>query len=395
MKCFKILSLSMLIIAGSVNAQTAADSLTYHLNEYLHKKNLPGFAVIILNNKKPIYQKGFGYADIKQRKSYTTQTIQNIGSVSKTFVAVALMKAIELNYFTMETDINEILPFKVVNPYQPNRIIRIKDLTNHTSGIVDNQPIYTRSIRFRKSTDLDPTLSKFMNERGYTSDLADTTMQSFLKSYLCPEGNLYSNQNFYNSDPGKRASYSNIGSALAAYLIEVKAGMAFDTFNEKYLLKPLKMNNTDWHLTKKNLKRHSVPYFNKQMAFPYYSLTTYPDGGVITSVKDLSKYTLEMIHSLNGYSKVLSQESVEKMFRPVYTTATVPAGMSLQTRNKGVFWNIYNDGYIGHDGDDPGVISQVLFNKQMGILFIANMYIEDRTELLTILKKYGERLVKE
>jgi CubicO group peptidase (beta-lactamase class C family) len=395
MKFLKILSLSMMVFAGSVNAQTPADSLTYHLNEYLHKKGLPGFAVVILNNKEPVYQKGFGYADINNQKEFTPKTIQNIGSVSKTVIAVALMKAIELNYFTLETDINEILPFKVINPYHPDQVIRVKELTTHTSGIVDNEAIFTRSYRFKKSADLDPSLGKFMNERGYTSDLADTTMQSFLKSYLNPKGSLYTNQNFYNSEPGKRASYSNIGSALAAYLIEVKAGMSFATFTERYVLKPLKMHNTNWFLSKKNLKQHAVPYFNKQMAFPYYSLTTYPDGGLRTSAKDLGKYVLGMIHSLNGNSKVLSQKSVKTMFTPVFTQATVPANMSLQTRNKGVFWNLYNDGYIGHDGDDPGVISHILFNDHIGIVFISNMYLADRTDLLILLKKYGERLMKE
>ncbi|MFW0717669.1 serine hydrolase domain-containing protein [Pedobacter sp. N23S346] len=395
MKFLKILSLSMVVFTVSVNSQTPADSLTYHLNEYLHKKNLPGFAVVILNNKEPIYQKGFGYADIKNQKAFTPKTIQNIGSVSKTIIAVALMKAIELNYFTLETDINEILPFKVINPYRPDQVITIKDLTTHTSGIIDNEAIFTRSYRFRKSTDLDPTLGKFMKERGYTSDLSDTTLQSFLKSYLSSDGNLYNTQNFSNSKSGKRASYSNIGSALAAYLIEVKAKMSFATFTEKYVLKPLKMNNTSWLLTKKNFKQHSVPYFNKQMAFPYYCLTTYPDGGLRTSANELSKYVLGMIHSLNGNSKVLSQESVKTMFTPVFTPATAPENMSLQTRNKGVFWNLYNDGYIGHDGDDPGVISHILFNDHIGIVFISNMYLADRSDLLILLKKYGGRLVKE
>lgn len=393
MKFLKILPLLMLLSPCAVIAQTIVDSLTYHLNEYLHKKDLPGFAVVILNNKQPVYQKGFGYADIKNQKAFKPKTIQNIGSVSKTVVAVALMKAIELNYFTLETDINEILPFKVVNPYRPDQAIRVKDLTTHTSGIIDNEDMFNRTYRFWNSSDLDPILSQFMKAHGYTSDLADTTLQTFLKSYLSPSGNLYSAKNFYNSESGKRASYSNIGSALAAYLIEVKAGISFPSFTEKYVFGPLKMHS-GWFLTKKILKQHSVPYFTKQMAFPYYSLTTYPDGGLRTSALDLSKYVLEMIHSLNGNSKILTNKSVETMFKPAFTTATVPTNMNLQTRNKGVFWNIYNDGYIGHNGDDPGVTTNILFNDHMGIVFITNIYLKDRTDILKILKKYGERLVK-
>lgn len=384
----------MMLLACSAYPQSGTDSLSYYLNKYLDKANLPGFSVVILNKKKPVYQKGFGYADLKNKRLFTPETIQNIGSVSKTFVAVAIMKAIELNYFTLETDINEILPFKVVNPHHPNEVIKVKDLTTHTSGIIDNNAIYNRSLRFRKSTHPDKTLDKLMQDHNYTSDLSDTTLKGFLEAYLSPHGNLYSDKNFYNSEPGKRASYSNIGSALAAYLIEVKAGMSFALFSDKYVLEPLKMRSSSWFLMEKKLRQYAVPYLDKQIAFPYYTLTTYPDGGLRTSATDLSKYVLEMMNSLNGNPKILTDKSIETMFMPVFNPATLPSNMNLQTRNKGVFWNIYNDGYIGHDGDDPGVIANILFNKDIGIIFIGNMYLEDRTEVLRILKKYGEKLVK-
>jgi CubicO group peptidase (beta-lactamase class C family) len=389
-----ILFLSITFFTCPVYAQNYADSLSVCLTKYLKKTEIPGFSVVILDKNKIVYQNGFGYANIENKQPFTPQTIQNVGSVSKTFIAVALMKAIELNFFTLETDINEILPFKVKNPYFPDEIIRIKDLTIHTSGIADYGAVYNRSYRFRKSHDLDKTLAGFMKEQGYTSDLPDTTLKDFLMAYLNPQGNLYSSKNFYNSKPGKRMGYSNIGSALAAYLIEVKSGMSFARFSEKYLLDPLKMKQSGWFLTQNILKQHSIPYFNKRMAFPYYSLTTYPDGGLRTSASDLSKYVLEMINALNGLPHILTEKSSEIMFKPVFSTATLPENMTLQTRNKGIFWNIYKDGYIGHDGDDPGVSTNILFNKDIGIIFISNIYLEDRTEVLKILKNYGERLVK-
>jgi hypothetical protein len=59
----------------------------------------------------------------------------------------------------------------------------------------------------------------------------------------------------------------------------------------------------------------------------------------------------------------------------------------LNTRNKGIFWNLYTDGFIGHDGDDPGVSTNILFNKDYGIVFMTNIYLEDRSEYLTVLKR--------
>lgn len=376
----------------AVKSQNVQDSLRLKLTDYLKQNNIPGFSVAILSKNKVVFNSGFGYADVAKKQAYTPQTIQNIGSVSKTFIAVSLMKAIELGYFDLETDINTILPYKVVNPYLPDEIISVKYLTTHTSGILDNQEIYNRSYRFEGPQIQSELLIKMMKENNYTSDLNDTTLSTFLKAYLTPEGALYKNENFSNSKPGKKASYSNIGSALAAYLIEAKSGISFADFTQQYIFKPLHMNNTDWFKTNQNATKQAIPYLTADMALPFYHLTTYPDGGLRTSVAELSLYVREMMKMLNNNTGLIKNESAVKMFKPVFTPQSVPENMSLQTRNKGVFWNIYNDGYIGHDGDDPGASANILFNKTTGIVFMSNIYIADRTKILSILKKYAPLL---
>ena len=81
------------------------------------KSNLPGFAVGIIQDDSTLFCQGYGFADIQQKKAYTPETIQPIGSVSKTFIGLALVKALELGYFDLATDINQILPFKIINPH--------------------------------------------------------------------------------------------------------------------------------------------------------------------------------------------------------------------------------------------------------------------------------------
>jgi len=377
----------------TVKSQNYRDTLRLELTDYLDKNNIPGFAVSIINQGNTVFEGRFGYADIAKKQEYTPQTIQNIGSVSKTFIAVAIMKAVELGYFSLETDINTILPFKVVNSYLPDEIIRVKNLTTHTSGILDNQEIYNRSYRFEGPKVENEFLHKMMKENNYTSDLNDTTLITFLKAYLTPQGALYKKENFSNSKPGKRASYSNIASALAAYLIEVKSGRSFADFTKQYIFKPLHMNNSSWFKTKKNAVKQATPYLTKEIRLPFYHLTTYPDGGLRTSVAELSLYVREMMKILNNNPGLITRASATEMFRPVFTPQTLPENMSLQTRNKGVFWNIYNDGYIGHDGDDPGASANILFNKTTGIIFMSNIYIADRSKILDILKKYAPLLV--
>ena len=56
---------------------------------------LPGFAVAVVKDDAVIFSGAYGFADKAKKTPYTLQTIQPIGSVSKTFIALALMQAIE------------------------------------------------------------------------------------------------------------------------------------------------------------------------------------------------------------------------------------------------------------------------------------------------------------
>ena len=116
---FTLLILSILAFNVS-NAQNYSDTLDIELSNIFSESQLPGFGVSIVNNDSVLYQKGFGFANKEKQIPYTVNTIQPIASVSKTLIAVSVMKAIEEGYFTLETDINNILPFRVENPNYPN-----------------------------------------------------------------------------------------------------------------------------------------------------------------------------------------------------------------------------------------------------------------------------------
>jgi len=107
---------------------------------------LPGLSVILVNKTGIAYEKNFGYADVENKVPFTSFTNQNIGSVSKTLIAIALMKAVELHYFTLEINVNDILPFQIESPNDLDGRITVRELTNHTSGIIDNAAIYLTHI---------------------------------------------------------------------------------------------------------------------------------------------------------------------------------------------------------------------------------------------------------
>ena len=390
MKIKKIIpyaTLISLICVSMAKAQTKPDSLTNKLQQAFTQDSLPGMYVIMTDAHHITYEHGFGYADIANNIPYSAATIQNIGSVSKTVIAVALMKAIELKYFALETDINDILPFKVVNPNDPNGKITIRQLTDHTSGIVDNPEIYHYSYRFYpKLRAYDSTSLIVLNKMGFGDKLKDTSLTQFFYNYLSPQGQYYSKANFGDGEAGGTSSYSNIGSALVAYLIEIKSHLSYADFTRKYILKPLRMDHSGWHIADINLKDHAKLYLDQKSWFPLYDLVTYPDGGLKTSAADLSRYLMAISRH---DKKLLTEASYQAMFTPQFSNEHPPKNISLTYRNKGIFWNLYTNGTIGHDGDDPGVGTYLFFNPATGKggLFLCNKYLPNKQAIVDVLVK--------
>ncbi len=84
-----------------------------------------GFSAAIVDTTGIVYNQGFGYADVNKKKKYTESTFINIVSISKVFIGVALLKAEEMNFVDLDDPVNKHLPFKVINPNYPNKLITI------------------------------------------------------------------------------------------------------------------------------------------------------------------------------------------------------------------------------------------------------------------------------
>lgn len=380
--------LPVLFLCINSFGQVRFEKLNTDLEQIFLKDTLPGLSVILVNSKGVIYKKTYGFSDIENKQPYKLNTIQNIGSVSKTFIAVALMKAIELNYFTLETDINDILPFKVINPNHPDDKITIRELANHTSGIIDNPDIYPNSYKFYPNVrSYSKNAFDAVKAIGYRQEIKDTSLRQFFYNYLAENGRYYSRDNFGKGLPGSTSSYSNIGSALAAYIIEIKSGISYAEFTSRYILKPLKMNNSGWFISSIDLKKHARLYYTNTAYFPLYNLLTYPDGGLKTSANDLSKYLVDIIRGYKGEPSLLNPASYKLMFTPQFSNLSPPKDINLSKRNKGIFWNLYTNGTIGHDGDDPGISAFLFFNTKTGLggLFLCNKYLSNKQPIVDLL----------
>lgn len=380
--------LMTLCIYSTTNAQTNFKDIDEQLKRAAEKDSIPGLAAVFVNSNSVVHRFNYGYADLALAKPFSNETIQPVGSVSKLILAVAVMKAVELSYFALDDEVNKILPFKIVNPYEPTHQITIRELCTHTSGIIDNPDIYPNTYKFNfKSQPYTQGLIEGLPPLKIGLKVNDSTLRDFCFNYLSADGKYYKPENFVFTPGNRTFVYSNIGSALLGYIIELKAGITYAAFTTKYILKPLKMSSSGWFLANVDVAHHSKLYLDKQSNFPLFDLLTYPDGGLKTTASDLSKFLIDVVKGLSGKSVVLKATSFKTMFTPQFSSTNPPARVSLTKRNKAILWNLYTNGTIGHDGDDPGVSAFLVFNpqNQSGAFFIANKYMDDKSGIADVL----------
>lgn len=350
---------------------TTEAELTDALNTTYEQKKAPGFAVTIVENSEIVYQQSFGQADMASNTPYSNSTVQPIGSISKTFIAAATMNAIEDGLFTLDTDINDLLPFEVVNPKQPNATIRIRDLVTHTSGLLDEDEAYWAAYHILPGESTSSEGAQVLFSVGI--DQRETrSMADFVRSYYVPGGAFYSEDNFAATAPGNTWNYSNIASTLAAYIVEVTTNTPFDEYVAQHILQPLGMEDATYRWSEVDPAQAATLYWEENSPFPKYSNDSYPDGSLIVSNEDMGKYMLDMIRGASGQSTTLfSQAMYQQMFTTLLPEGVVSADV---TENQCVFWGASEE-TIYHTGGDPGIATILTFDRtgQSGIYVAANM----------------------
>lgn len=381
----KILAQFLFFFAVSISAQTLSDSLTESIKQVVQESTIPGVSVSIVTQDDILYSNGFGYADKEASQGFTKDTKLNIGSITKTLIAVSLMQLVEEGKVSLNDDINTYLPFKVVNPYFPEEKISLLNLATHTASLTDGDEdmliektyLFEGAINYTEEqlpAEYYPYFQIYQTNQRYS-------MESFLKNVYNPKGLWYEDANFIQSKPGEVYQYTNLGATLLAFIIEQVTSTSFAAYTQKNILDPLKMKETHWKVTdaKENMAAH---YLSNGLKIPKYELITYPDGGLITSVEDFSKYLMEMIKGLDGEGSVLSKSGFKTMMSNQLTVDNFKN--SKFESSKGLMWNVNSEGdNISMNGSDPGILTYTLFTTSgnIGIVIFMNTNIDDNEKI--------------
>ena len=365
-----ILALSLSISGNTIFSQITAEEFNRYIKTELSKGTIAGMGIAIVTNDSILLSKGYGYADIQNKIPFSNNTVINIASISKSFIGVSIMYAMENNLLDLDNNVNELLSFNVINPHSPDQFITLRHLMGHTSGIKDEDTLYKASYH-------------------YGGDSPEP-LAVFLEDYLSPDGKHYSENNFIYSKPGETYLYSNIGAGLAGHILESVTGKPLNVLTREIIFEPLEMNETYWFLSEMpDLSKHSKLYkvgekTNTLIEIELYGLITYPDGGLRTTISDLSNYLIWIMNkgSFKGRS-IIKSSSVAEMLKPDYSNSYAK------------FWETGER--IGHGGWDPGVTTGMYYipEDQLGIIiFVNSSSYKNFTELGRMVHDFGKSILK-
>lgn len=356
-----LLALFILIFGKELASQEFNIFLDQDLEEHYKASELPGFALAVIREGKVVYEGSYGFADKEKQIPFTTSTILNIGSVSKTVVGVAMSQCLAKGHFTLDSDISNYLPFEISHP-KTQSPITIRHLGNHTSSLNDTR--YYGHSYLPINSDEKEVHEGF---RNFLEKHADMSLAAFLSNLFSRDGKWYSRKNFSKKAAGIEFQYANVNAAIGALVIESVTNLSFRQFTEKHIFQPLQMSSTSWDYSEKIATR----YFPSGEKVPTYRLITYPDGGLYSSVEDLSRFLIAIMMARTGHETPLDPIDIERLL----------PGDDDDNR---IFWGMGERSHdIGHAGSDPGVQVDLRFNADhdTGIIVMTNVNAEDDSDL--------------
>ncbi len=322
--------------------------------------HIPGIAVCVVKDSQIVWTRCFGYADLENSIPVADTTIFLLASISKTFIANATMQMWENGYLDLDADINNYIPFDVVNPYFPDSAITMRTILSHVSSID------------RRDWTWEPDMVW-----GHDHP---TPVSQYLEDYLVNGGPNYSPYNYLMSPPGYEFEYSNYALALAGYIIEQMAinnGIAdsLEQYCRDSLWEPLGMEEISWFLSDLDTSNIAVQYAYSggYIRYGFCGLPIYPAGQLRTTSVNLARHLMafSMHGELNGV-RILESETVDTMMTVQYpdTPSDDPAGMAF-----GIGWrkhfDVGNDWELwGHSGGTLGCKTMMFFNPADGTGFV-------------------------
>ncbi len=314
----------------------------------------PGLSIALIRDGEVIYSKGFGFRDVEATKPATPRTIYGIGSITKSFTALAILQLAGEGKISLDDPVTNYVD---VDLDHHESKVTIHHLLTHSSGI--------------------PAL-------GYAEALISGLLGS--KREWLPIAKpediipfMEGASGWAVAKPGSRFFYLNEGYVLLGKIIELVTGTPYREYIRENILKPLKMTRS--YFTKERVASDpdvATPYVImkdgelRPSRFPY---GIEADGGLLSNVLDLANYIKMYLSSgLFEDREIISKELLELMWKPHVKLSFEIFGGDAYGYGLMIHPNFPGGTLIGHGGSVLVYTAYIGFipSKGVGVAVLSN-----------------------
>jgi CubicO group peptidase (beta-lactamase class C family) len=352
-----VLALTPQLVAKPASAKPAFDSGSYEkIDAYIEKQldalNIPGASLAIVEGDQIVHVKGFGVSG-PNGKAPSPHTPFVIGSLTKSFTALAVMQLVEAGKIDLDAPVRRYLPwFRVADP-PASAQMTVRHLLNQTSGLS-----FASGSRVLVNWDDSPDATE-----KQARELAT----------------------FKPTRPvGSAFEYSNVNYNLLGLIIEAASGETYEGYIQNHIFTPLDMSHsyTSPAAAKQNgLAVGHISWFGFPIAVPDLPrpLGSLPSGQLISTTEDMAHYLIAQLNGGRyGEVQILSPEGIAEMHSPAADATTM--GVDLGHYGMGWFVQQIDQGVsLWHDGTMPDYYSYMALlpdqNRGLVLLFNTNEFM--------------------
>ncbi len=308
--------------------------LQAQLEKILQRNKVPGLAVSVIKKDQADWIAGLGVADVASKRASEATSLFRIGSISKNFTALAILKLVREGKLSLHDSVRKLIPeVAFTNPWEATDPVRVSDLLEHTTGWED--------MHFSEYAKNAPTLS-LIEALAFRPATRTSRWR-----------------------PGTRFSYNNIGPAVAAAIVEKVSKRNFEEYIRTEFFSPIGMPTATYHQPAAE-QAASLYQSDGITPYPYWHILFRPAGSINASATDMAAYLHFFLQrgSTNG-NTVLPASFIDQVETP---TRTLAAQQGLRTGYALYNEAIMQDGFVlrGHSGGVEGGLSSLAYMPEHG-----------------------------
>lgn len=332
------------------------------LENYRESSGAPGAVMLVSRPGEDLWIGASGYSNLEYQTPFCTQTPFRTGSITKTFVATAVLQLAEEEKLDLDSSLSAYLP-EIAAEIPGAEKITIRQLLAHTSGLIDPP---NQSLLYQTTLTNDP------------EDFEEMAEYDRLERYVFGKKLLF--------DPGQGYSYSNANYWILGLLLEEIEGKSAQAVLEERIFVPLNLNGT--YLEKRDDPEVARGYANttgdRLQDVTLWDLAEgagKADGGLVSTAADLNTFLQALF---NG--QLIPEASLEDMKKIQWSGCDnifCEYGLGLE------LWKFENAVGYGHNGGLVGIEANALYfpeKETTVVIFKNNGNGSDKTFLEEILR---------